>query len=695
MPSSCSGPGHRERPAGVLGYMSTQHTNRLIHETSPYLLQHAHNPVDWYPWGEDAFAEARRRDCPILLSVGYAACHWCHVMERESFSDPAVAQVMNEHFVCVKVDREERPDVDQLYMTAVQAFTGQGGWPMTVFLTPDGLPFYGGTYFPPEDRYHLPSFRRLLEEVARAWRERRTELVSQASRVAHAIQGALAPVYNRQPITPKALDDAAFRLVRQADRRHGGFGRGAKFPFHQPLAFLVLQGEEGPREARTVWEEALRAMARGGLFDHVGGGFHRYTVDPEWRVPHFEKMLYDNAQLASLYLEAWRVTQDPFYLDVAERTLAYLCRDMAAPEGGFYATEDADSEGVEGLFYTWTPDEVVDALGEGPGRAACALLGVTEHGDVEGRSVLGLRDNETPWIAGDHHVLVGLARARETRVRPARDEKVIAAWNALTLAALARAAALQPHGSHAAQAVRTADLLLNELTYRDADGRLRVLRTGTYEDGRPGSRTFRPSRVPGQLEDAALLAGALLDVYSACGEHRFLDASVEIADAMLDVFSGDGVFLYGTPADAPELFVRATPIEDDATPSGNAAAAHTCLRLASLDLPGSDRHRKFAEGALRVMTMPATEQPLAFGAWLCALRSYVDGVTVVRVHGDPGDPRCERLLQAARALAPRDAIVTRGDGDRAEPMAIVCRGSVCSAPRITVEELRLAIAGEA
>jgi uncharacterized protein YyaL (SSP411 family) len=575
--------------------------NRLARETSPYLLQHAHNPVDWYPWGEEAFARARAEDKPLLLSVGYSACHWCHVMERESFENPDIAAVMNAGFVNVKVDREERPDVDHIYMQAVQSMTGRGGWPMTVFLTPDGTPFYGGTYFPPEDRHGLPGFPKLLAAIADAWGSRRDE-VQQSGRELTASLGQSERLRRATTLLSDEVLFAAYQgISSQFDEEWGGLGGAPKFPQPMIWEFVLrfFKRTQNPYARRMVHTTLVR-MARGGMYDQIGGGFARYSVDAQWLVPHFEKMLYDNAQLASLYLHAWLAFGDPECRRVCEETLDYLLRDMADPAGGFHSAEDADSEGHEGKFYVWTADEIRAVLGPAADRAL-ADWGVDRGPNFEGKNIL--------YVAGepDPEAIAPLRRqlyeARERRVRPGRDDKVLAAWNGLACRALAEAGRALGRPDYVAAAVRTAEFLLGTMR---VDGRLQRTAKGGQ------------ARVLGYLEDYAMVAAALVELYEATFERRWLDAARELADEMLRLF-WDGAIegFYDTGHDAEQLIVRPRNLFDNAVPSGSAVAIETLLRLAVLT--GEAAYETRALTALRPLADLLARHPSGFGRFLCAL----------------------------------------------------------------------------
>ena len=586
--------------------------NRLAGETSPYLLQHAHNPVDWYPWGDEAFERARAEDKPILLSVGYSACHWCHVMERESFENADIAALMNRHFVSVKVDREERPDVDQIYMQAVQSMTGHGGWPMTVFLTPEGVPFYGGTYFPPVDRHGLPGFPRLLMSIAEAWATRRGEVVESGRQISAQLNQSGRLRAAETLLTDEVLFAGFQALSAQFDDGEGGTGGAPKFP--QPMNWefvLRVFGRTGDPRARQMVMTTLTRMARGGIYDQLGGGFHRYSVDAQWLVPHFEKMLYDNGQLASLYLDAWRAVGDPEYRRVAEETLDYILREMRDPSGGFYSAQDADSEGEEGKFFVWTPQEIRTVLGDGEAEQPLAYWGVDRGPNFEGQSILYVPGEPEPErIASARRTLLA---ARERRVHPGRDDKVIASWNGLACRAFAEAGRALGRDDYVRAAVGNAEFILTALM---ANGRL--LRT--WKAGR--------AKLKGYLEDYAMVAAALLAVWEATFERRWLDEARRLADDMLRLFWDERLEgFYDTGADHERLIVRPRNLFDNAVPCGSSVAIEALLRLAVLT--GDRRYETAATRALRPMADLMARHPGGFGRFLCALDFHLGPVVEV------------------------------------------------------------------
>jgi uncharacterized protein len=649
------------------GHDESGYTNHLINETSPYLLQHAHNPVDWYAWGQEAFSIAKAEDKPILLSVGYSSCHWCHVMERESFEDETTAKVMNEHFVNIKVDREERPDIDIIYMTAVQAMTGGGGWPMTVFLTPDGVPFYGGTYFPPTDRQGMPSFTRVLRSVAEAYKNRRGELQSAGQELLEHIRAASSARLPEGTLSRDTLDRAFDALESRYEPRHGGFGGAPKFPQPMTLEFLLRYAQRtasGPGMA--MLEKTLRSMAAGGMYDQLGGGFHRYSVDEEWLVPHFEKMLYDNALLARVYVEAFQATGDPFYRRVAEETLDYLAREMRHPDGGFYSTQDADSlseHGAalkeEGAFFVWTPAEVREVLG-GDALAFSQIFDITDRGNFEGRNILRVKREpaDVARVTGmpveKIEAIVERGRqqlfaARARRPLPDRDDKVLTAWNGMALRAFAHAARALGRDDYREIARQNGEFLLREL--RRADGTL--LRS--WKDGRAATAI-------GYLEDYALLADGLLALYEATFAPRWLLEARALADAMLERFWDDAIAgFYDTAADHEALIVRPRDTGDNATPSGNSAAADVLLRLAVIFDDATYRAR--AQAVLGSLAQLMERYPTGFGRCLAAAEFALAGVKEIALVGEPQAPDTYALVEAIfRPFLPNKVVLLRAPG---------------------------------
>ena len=653
--------------------------NRLADETSPYLRQHADNPVDWYPWGDEAFAAARRDDKPVLLSVGYSACHWCHVMAHESFEDPEVAALMNELFVNVKVDREERPDVDEIYMEAVQALTGQGGWPMTVFLTPDGRPFFGGTYFPNSRRGGMISFPELCRRIDELWRTRRQDIDAQAGQLTGALgRSALVEPAGGSP-GADALDAAVKTLRQQHDDARGGFGGAPKFPQAMSLDLLLraLARQPSPDpDIRGIVETSLDAMASGGIYDHLGGGFARYSVDVVWLVPHFEKMLYDQALLARAYLHAWQVLGHERYRQVLDETVGYVLRDLRHPDGGFFSAEDADSEGEEGRFYVWSADEVVTALDDDRGLAdeVMAFYGVTSGGNFEGRTILNrihARGPEHVDLSRPPRIEDARARlfaARERRVRPGLDDKVLTEWNALMLAALAEAAAGTGRRDWLDAAAGTGEFLLGSL--RREDGRW--LRSWQADGG---------ARHLAYAADHAALVDAFVRLAEATGEARWIDAARSSADALLDLFwDEERGGLFTTGSDAERLVARNKDLMDNATPSANSLAAVALLRLAALT--GEERYRDRAEEILRLTGSLATQHPTAFGHLLAAVDLAVHGIDEVVVAGERRD-----LVEVVLKRFMPGAVLAWGERypsplweGREGGRAYVCRNYACRLP---------------
>jgi uncharacterized protein len=674
--------------------------NRLANETSPYLLQHKDNPVDWYPWGEEALERAREEDKPILLSVGYSACHWCHVMERESFEDEATARIMNEHFVNIKVDREERPDIDSIYMSAVQALTRHGGWPMTVFLTPDGAPFYGGTYFPPVPRGGLPSFQQVLLSLADAYENRHEEVSRSAESVREYLRASTGAALPQTAVRTELLDKAAESLMSELDGRFGGFGGAPKFPQAMNLEVLLRHHHRtGDRAALSGVEDTLRAMAHGGIYDQLGGGFARYSVDRYWLVPHFEKMLYDNALLSRLYLEAYQATDDPFYRRIAEETLDYVVRDMTSPEGGFYSAEDADSEGEEGKFYVWTAAEIRGVLTEEEAGLAERFWDVTERGNFEGKNILHV-PRAPEAVAAEFgispqqlwermvEIRAKLFAAREDRIRPGRDEKALAAWNGLMLRSFALAARVLMRGDYREVAERNATFLLDKLR---VSGRLRR----SYKDGQ--------ARFNGYLEDYAMVADGLVALYEATFDLRWLAQAEELADAVIELFwdEGSGAF-YDTPADHEELVTRPRDVYDNAAPSGTSVATDVLLRLSLL--LGRDDYRARAEAVLDSLSGGMERVPGAFGRLLAALDFHLSRPREVAIVGDPASPDTQALIDAVYArYLPNKVVVGRAPDDEEAPglvpllaerptregraTAYVCEGYACQNPTTDPEEL--------
>jgi len=725
-----------------------KHTNRLINETSPYLLQHAHNPVDWYAWGEEALEKAKREDKPVLLSVGYSACHWCHVMEHESFENEEIAGLMNQHFVSIKVDREERPDIDNIYMQAVQAMTHSGGWPMTVFLTPDGRPFYGGTYFPPRDRRSgsqvMPGFPRVLISMAEAYKNRRQDVEEQATELANYLKQHSSMPLRGKNIAPmgtlplELLSNASRELAADFDPVHGGFGNAPKFPNTMALEFLLrihqhrLRGEIGARSTNPemeIVETSLQHMADGGIYDQLGGGFHRYSVDAEWLVPHFEKMLYDNALLSRLYLHAYLVTGKVSYRRIAEETLDYVVREMTSPEGGFYSTQDADSEGEEGKFFLWTPAEIEAVLPPGDAALFMHYYDVTRQGNFEGKNILhvvgagvahpvgadlsrpqgeegtphgvgadlsrpgGEEETHVESSPGDIHVQLRRSRellfkAREQRVKPGRDEKILSSWNGLMLRSFAEAARHLDRADYLQVATRNAEFLLRELRREG-----RVLRT--YKDGR--------GRLNGYLEDYAFLAGGLLALYEASFETRWFVEGRRLMDEAITLFADqqNGGF-FDTGSDHEALVSRPKDIMDNATPAGNSVAAEVLLRLAAFT--GEEKYRQRAGDYLRSLADIMVQHPQAFGHALGALDFAISQAKEIAIIGEVLGADTRNILGVINSrYLPASVLACAAPGDseaiEAIPLladrplkggqatAYVCQNFACQAPVNTPGEL--------
>ncbi len=662
--------------------------NRLVNETSPYLLQHADNLVDWYPWGEEALQKAKTEDKPIFLSIGYSACHWCHVMAHESFEDKQTAAILNEHFVSIKVDREERPDLDAIYMSAVQAMTGSGGWPMTVILTPEGEPFYGGTYFPPTPRYGMPAFTDVLLAVADAWQNRRQEIVGGAKRMAAALgrQGVVREEVVREDVKRETLESAFRNLWQGFDRVHGGWGGAPKFPQPMALEFLLRyhHATDDPQALGMV-TQTLEAMARGGMYDQLGGGFHRYSVDARWLTPHFEKMLYDNAQLSRVYLHAWQVTGEPFFRTVAEETLDYVTREMTDAAGGFYSTQDADSEGEEGKFFLWTPDELRDLLGE-EAEVFVKAYGVTSGGNFEGKNILDFAGglNQRPALAEARRRLF---EAREQRVRPARDDKILTSWNGLMLAAFAEVARALDRQDYRQVAERNADFLLRGL--QREDGRL----FHSWKDGQ--------ARFNGYLEDYGYLIEGLLELYQATFEPRWYQAAWELAETMIAHFRAPDGGFFDTSDDHEALITRPRDLQDNATPSGSAMATTVLLKLAGL--ANEPRYLELAHRGLMQMQARIAQYPQSFGQWLIALSYALSQPREVAIIGEPEAPDTLTLLGICRdGYRPHQVVAVGAPGSRASAIpllqdrgqidgqatAYVCVNFACQAPVTAPEALR-------
>ncbi|MBI3893144.1 MAG: thioredoxin domain-containing protein [Candidatus Wallbacteria bacterium] len=678
-------------------------TNRLAGETSPYLLQHARNPVEWYPWGEEAFAAARSQDKPILLSIGYAACHWCHVMAHESFEDERIARQMNAGFVCVKVDREERPDLDEIYMTFVQAMTGHGGWPMTVFLTTEGKPFYGGTYFPPEDRHGMPGFPTVLLELSKAYRERRDEVDRNAQGWSFQLErlSSLPQAGTPGAMLPGLVEGAVDRMSSHFDEIHGGFGGAPKFPHSMDLSlFMRTARRRGRLDLMSQVRTSLEKMAAGGIYDQVGGGFHRYSVDEEWAVPHFEKMLYDNALLARTYLEGYLVTGEEEHARVARETLDYALREMRDPSGGFWSSQDADSEGEEGRFFVWDEAEVKALLPAGEGEVFCACYGIRAGGNFEhGKTVLHAEETAETYAAATgreaSEVAQVLRRGRETlyaarakRVHPGTDDKVLVAWNGLMISALADGYRVLGERRYMDAAAEAAEFVLTRMSRPDGA----LLRT--YRAGQ--------AKLNGYLEDHGAMACALLDLYEAGFETRWLQEARRLCSLLLDLFwDGQEGGFHFTTKDHEKLLVRTKPYQDGATPSGTSLAVLALVRLARL--LGDDSLEKPARRTLELLAPLMEQAPSAFPFLLAAVDFQLTEPLEIVFVGEPGDERTRALIETAhRAYLPAAslALLRPGSGEESlvpllagktlvdgKPAAYVCRARTCRAPVTTPEEL--------
>jgi uncharacterized protein len=650
--------------------------NRLARETSPYLLQHAHNPVEWFPWGEEAFAKARGEDRPVFLSIGYSACHWCHVMERESFENHDVANLLNQNFVSIKVDREERPDIDSIYMQAVQLMTGHGGWPMSVFLTPAGAPFYAGTYFPPDDRHGMPGFKRVLTHVADAYKSRRSDVQAASEEVQQVINSSLQ-TRSRGKVDRAALDRAAASIARGYDEVNGGFGTAPKFPPSMTLDFLMQRvGAGAPTRNHTeIIVNTLTKMAHGGMYDQIGGGFHRYSVDASWLVPHFEKMLYDNALLARLYTRAWQWKKDPFFARIANEILGFVQREMTSPEGGFYSTLDADSEGEEGRFYVWSRDEVMQILGEDEGRIFCDLFDVTERGNWEGHNILhvvGDVDARADLVARAKCKLYGV---RSERVWPARDEKILSGWNGWMLAAFAEACLAFDRYEDVVR--NNAEFMIKRI---DRDGRL-----------------IRHAAIPGMLEDYAGVAWGLTIAYEAVHERRYLDSANQLLEQIRARFADEenGGF-FDTPIDHEKLITRPKDMFDNATPSGNSLACDVLLRHALLF--GRQQYSEQATEALEAAMPIAERYPSGFGFLLGVAQWRAGQPKEIAITGPTSDPSFRALRRVIGAEFLPHRVLVAGSGssdlplmesrDQHRVMGYVCEAYACAEPTANPDRFR-------
>lgn len=675
-----------------------KHTNRLIHETSPYLLQHAHNPVDWYPWGEEALTRAKQEQKPILLSIGYSACHWCHVMERESFENEEIAAVMNELFINIKVDREERPDLDEIYMNAVQIMTRQGGWPMTVFLTPDLKPFYGGTYYPPTDRYGRPGFPKVMSAVSEAFSDQNTQVLQQAEQItAHLAQMSNVVDPHHHELTEELMTNAFQNYRSQFDSHHGGFGNAPKFPPSMGLPFLLRYWHHsGNANALEMVELTLEKMARGGMYDQLGGGFHRYSTDAHWLVPHFEKMLYDNAQLVVAYFEAYQATQKPFYRDIATETLDYVLREMYdAENGGFYSTQDADSEGVEGKFFVWEPNDVEDIIGEENAEIFCEYYDITPQGNFEGENILHVQvppdifarklrmdvsELETLLADGKQK----LFEAREKRIKPGLDDKILTSWNGIMIRGMAMGYQLTGKPEYLEACEKSAEFVLTTLSQDNG------LLLRTYRDGK--------SHLNAYLEDYSYFIAGLIALYEASFEPRWLTEAERLAHIMIDQFgddAGDGFFFTGKAHEV--LIVQFKSAYDGATPSGASMAIHSLLRLAK-HLNNSEFHDKAVE-TLLLYFQQMERMPSGSGQLLCELAFLLSTPKEIAIVGEKGEAKTEAMLTALHGTYQPNKIVALSESADGQTLPLlagktqvdntatvyVCENYVCQAPTTNVE----------
>ncbi|RMG99577.1 MAG: thioredoxin domain-containing protein [Chloroflexi bacterium] len=671
--------------------------NKLAQETSPYLRQHADNPVNWYPWSEEALSLARQQDKPILLSIGYAACHWCHVMAHESFEDPETAEFMNRHFINIKVDREERPDLDSIYMNAVVAMTGQGGWPMTVFLTPDGRPFFGGTYFPPTPRYGMPSFRQVMESIIHAWHTRRDEIEQGAADISQHLSRNFGLTGDTAALTPDLFNTALNNLLKNFDTHKGGFGRAPKFPPAMTIEFLLrMAWQRGDTMARHMAEHTLKMMAYGGMYDQIGGGFARYSTDNDWLVPHFEKMLYDNALLARTYLHAWQLTGNPLYRRITEETLDFVARELRHKAGGFYSSYDADSEGEEGKFYVWQADEIRQFLGQ-DADLFMRVYGVSEKGNWEGKNILHVAQ-EPSVVAAELGMETAvletkltqmrqqLYQVRAQRVWPGLDDKVLTAWNGLMMAAFAEAGRALSRPDYTEIARQNARFLYE--TMRQENGRL----WRTWKEG-------ASARYNAYLEDYAYLADGLLALYQNTFDPQWFAWAQELAEIMLTHFADteNGGF-FDTSDDHETLLHRPKEVQDNATPSGNSMAAHVLLKLNLYT--GDGRYWDTATRMTAAIVGPMAQHPTGFAHWLCAAAFILGEPQEIAIIGQPGEPETEALARVAlRGFRPYQ-VVAIGTGKENipllanrpqlnnKPTAYVCRQFMCKQPVTDAAALR-------
>lgn len=659
----------------------TEKPNRLINEKSPYLLQHAHNPVDWYPWGDEAFAKAKADDKPIFLSIGYSTCHWCHVMERESFEDEEVAALLNEHFVSIKVDREERPDIDTIYMSVCQAITGHGGWPLTIIMTPDKKPFYAGTYFPKRDARGMPGLMTILSRLAELWQENKEDLITSGNKITEAVSSQMF-VHVSGEIDQHILDQAYEIYKNRFDPVYGGFGSAPKFPTPHNLSYLLRYWKmTGKKQALEMVEKTLESMYRGGIFDHIGYGFARYSVDQKWLVPHFEKMLYDNALLAIAYLEAYQATGKDFYKNVAENIFEYVIRDMTSPEGAFYSAEDADSEGEEGKFYVWSEEEIKEVLGESLGRHYCEEYDITPRGNFEGKSIPNLI--KTGLIVGYEEAREKLFAQREQRVHPFKDDKILTAWNGLMIAALAFGARVLAEPKYADAAEKATAFIQTHLC---------------REDGRLLAR-FRKGEAAylGYLDDYSFFTWGLIELYEATFKAQYLESALKLSRDMLKLFWDEqegGFYLYGT--DAENLIARPKEIYDGAMPSGNSVAALNLLRLARLT--ESPELKQLAEKQLTAFGGSVFESPTGYSHFLMAVWFNLTPPIDIKITGSLDSRETRDMIKAInRPFSPETIITLKSTEDKAiseKTLAYICKDFTCQPPVDSAEALETMLRGK-
>ena len=690
-----------------------KHTNRLSNETSPYLLQHAHNPVDWHPWDQEALKKARDEDKPILLSIGYSACHWCHVMERESFENEAIAALMNRDFINIKVDREERPDLDTIYMSAVQMMTGQGGWPMTMFLTPEGKPFFGGTYFPPDDRYGRPGFPKILSAVNDAWKTKRADVEEQGQDLLNSLIESEERMTGlaEAELSTDILDSAYTKIASQFDSQYGGFGSAPKFPQPMNLDFLLrIYARTNNATALAMVEKTLERMAVGGIYDQLGGGFHRYSVDQIWLAPHFEKMLYDNAQLAQIYCRAYQATGRSFYKGIAEETLDYILREMTSPEGGFYSAQDADSEGDEGKFFVWNPEEITAVLGNFNSSVFCFFYDVTRSGNWEGKSILHI-DRDMNEVAKKFNltlketaeILEGsrtrLFTVREKRIKPGLDDKILASWNGLAMAAFAECGVVFDRPDYLEAAEKNSSFIMSKMTDFEVE------KTSNPDWLCRMKRTYRSgeAKLNAYLEDYAFVIDGILWLYEATGDERhFHNASLLIAPMTYLFWDEAGSGFFATSSDHEALIQRPKDWDDNAIPAGNSVAVEVLLRWAFFHEKGG-KNRELAEQTLKKMASVLEKHPTSFARLLCALDFYLADVTEIAILGDPNDESTKRLKKTVYdSYRPNKVVVSAPHGYSegseqpllenrplldGKPTAYVCRNFLCQKPVNSPEEL--------